>query len=48
LSEIEKLKPDLVAIGARGLNVFSKILLGSVSEHLVHHVECPVVVVPKM
>lgn len=42
----ENLKPDFVMIGSRGLGVVSRAFLGSVSEHLVHHLKCPVMVVP--
>jgi nucleotide-binding universal stress UspA family protein len=36
---------DLAVVGARGLGAFKRLLLGSVSEHVLHHAECPVLIV---
>jgi len=44
--KIGELKPDFVIMGSRGLNAFTRVMLGSVSEHMIHHLKCPVMVVP--
>jgi nucleotide-binding universal stress UspA family protein len=36
---------DLVVVGARGLGAFGRVLLGSVSERVVHNASCPVLIV---
>jgi nucleotide-binding universal stress UspA family protein len=36
---------DLLVLGSRGHGGFSGALLGSVSQHCVHHVRCPVVTI---
>lgn len=41
----EEGKYDLIVIGSRGLNPLARFLVGSVSDRVVHHAPCSVVVV---
>jgi nucleotide-binding universal stress UspA family protein len=36
---------DLIIMGSRGRSAFKELLLGSVSQKVVHHAKCPVMVV---
>jgi len=40
----DELAPDLVVVGSRGLEGFDRLLAGSVSERVVRHASCPVLV----
>ena len=37
---------DLLVVGSRGGGGFARLMMGSISSKVVHHAECPVVVVP--
>jgi nucleotide-binding universal stress UspA family protein len=41
----EKHRPDLIVVGSRGLSTTGRFLLGSVSDGILHHAHCSVLVV---
>ena len=41
----ERIKADLIVLGSRGLGGFARVLLGSVSDGVLHHAHCPVLIV---
>jgi len=42
---VEKHHPDLIVVGSRGLSAAGRFLLGSVSDGILHHTHCSVLVV---
>lgn len=45
VSVAEEEKADLIVLGSRGLGGFQRFLLGSVSDGVLHHAHCPVLIV---
>lgn len=45
VTHLDEHPADLVVMGSRGLSTARRLLLGSVSESLLHHVQCPVLLV---
>jgi nucleotide-binding universal stress UspA family protein len=41
----KEVKPDILVIGSSGKSLFRRLFTGSVSDHVVHHAPCPVLVV---
>jgi nucleotide-binding universal stress UspA family protein len=46
LKEASKLKADMIVIGTHGRGAMYQLLLGSVSEGILHKASCPVLTVP--
>jgi nucleotide-binding universal stress UspA family protein len=44
--EAAEWKPDLIVAGRRGRRRANSLVLGSVSERLLHHAQCPLLIVP--
>ena len=47
VEEAEAWKADLIVMGSRGLGAWNRLLLGSVSDNVVHHAKCSVEIVRK-
>jgi nucleotide-binding universal stress UspA family protein len=45
VEEAEEANADLIVIGSHGQGAISDILLGSVSQYMVHHAAAPVLIV---
>lgn len=46
LSEASKLDADIIIVGSHGRGAMHRLLVGSVSEGVLRHAECPVLVIP--
>ncbi|MCI4326128.1 MAG: universal stress protein [Thermoplasmata archaeon] len=44
IAQVEKHPTDLLVLGSRGLSTAKRLLLGSVSDAVSHHVNCPVLI----
>jgi len=44
---LESMPYDLLVIGTKGRSQLANVLLGSVAEHILHHVKTPLLVVPR-
>lgn len=45
VTHLDEHPADLIVMGSRGLSTAKRLLLGSVSESLLHHVQCPILLV---
>lgn len=45
LERLESHPPSLLVVGSRGLSTARRLLLGSVSDALVHHARCPILLI---
>ncbi|KAI9230601.1 MAG: hypothetical protein DHS80DRAFT_8289, partial [Piptocephalis tieghemiana] len=43
--KVKEVNPDTVVVGSRGLGALKRTFIGSTSDYLVHHLECPVIIV---
>lgn len=41
----EKFKAEAVVVGSRGLGMMKRVFLGSTSDYLAHHLNCPVMII---
>ncbi len=45
ISATEKYKADLIVMGSRGQSQVKQVVMGSVSQYVLHHADCPVMIV---
>jgi nucleotide-binding universal stress UspA family protein len=43
--KVSELNADMLVMGSRGMSTLKRMFIGSVSDHLIHHCACPVVLV---
>ncbi|TNF97694.1 MAG: universal stress protein [Gammaproteobacteria bacterium] len=46
LEEVEKLEVDMIVVGTHGRSAVYQLIMGSVSEGILHKSQCPVLVIP--
>jgi nucleotide-binding universal stress UspA family protein len=46
LMEASKISADMIILGSHGKGVVSQLLVGSVSEVVIHKAECPILIIP--
>lgn len=47
LEEMERLKPEMVVVGSHGRSALYNLLVGTVTQAVIRHASCPVVVIPR-
>lgn len=45
--EVNRVRPDFLVVGSRGLGPFQKVFVGTVSEFCVKHADCPVIAIKR-
>ncbi|CAI9763195.1 unnamed protein product [Fraxinus pennsylvanica] len=45
--EVNRVRPDFLVVGSRGLGPFQRVFVGTVSEFCVKHAECPVIAIKR-
>lgn len=45
VEEADILDPTMIVVGKRGLSMLAKLIMGSVSDYVMQHASCPVMVI---